>query len=104
MAIRQNVCLSDLGKTQLELPILSDRVTISQLVTLVESIAGMILEQSYKIEAPGGVETSNSDDTLLSEEIERNYRWIEFDYRAETVSRNGSSCVPAADSPTACWA
>ncbi len=48
----------------------SDRlVTINELVTLVEGIAGVKLERKYNLDAPKGVRGRNSDNTLITEEL-----------------------------------
>jgi nucleoside-diphosphate-sugar epimerase len=66
----------------------SEKVTINQLVDIVESIAGVRLCRRYKLDAPKGVNGRNSDNTLirtlmdweprtsLREGMERTYRWI----------------------------
>jgi GDP-D-mannose 3', 5'-epimerase len=66
----------------------SELVTIDELVTLVEQIAGVGLERTYKLAAPQGVRGRNSDNTLiretygwepstpLREGLERTYAWI----------------------------
>jgi nucleoside-diphosphate-sugar epimerase len=63
-------------------------VSINELVTLIEGIAGVELERSYKLDAPLGVRGRNSENTLirkvlgwapgveLSDGIEPTYRWI----------------------------
>jgi GDP-D-mannose 3', 5'-epimerase len=66
----------------------SEMVTINQLVSLVEGIAGVRLERRYKLDAPRGVRGRNSDNTLihsrygwqpatpLQRGLESLYRWI----------------------------
>jgi len=66
----------------------SQLVSINQLVDIVESIAGMKLKRSYKLDAPKGVRGRNSDNTLilkklgwepqvrLEDGMEKTYRWI----------------------------
>ena len=63
-------------------------VTINGLVDIVESIAGVSLERSYKLDAPQGVRGRNSDNTRiekllswspsisLEDGLEKTYRWI----------------------------
>lgn len=63
-------------------------VTINQLVDIVEDIAGVKLERSYKLDAPKGVRGRNSDNTLIKQELgwepstrlydgmEKTYAWI----------------------------
>ncbi len=66
----------------------SERVTINQLVDIVEEIAGLKLVRRYQLEAPQGVNGRNSDntrikallgwrpDTPLREGLEKTYRWV----------------------------
>jgi len=63
-------------------------VSINQLVTEVESIAGITLRRKYDLSAPKGVRGRNSDNTLiykslnwkpkiqLDEGLEKTYKWI----------------------------
>ena len=63
-------------------------VTINELVDIVESIAGVSLERTYKLDAPQGVRGRNSDNTriekllnwspsiALEDGLEQTYRWI----------------------------
>jgi nucleoside-diphosphate-sugar epimerase len=43
----------------------SELISINDLVSMVESIAGVTLERSYKLEAPKGVAGRNSDNTFI---------------------------------------
>ena len=64
-------------------------VTIDQLVSIVEDIAGVKLERKYKLDAPKGVNGRNSDNTKilkllgwepsirLKEGMAKTYEWIE---------------------------
>ena len=66
----------------------SQKVTINQLVDIVEEIAGIKLKRRYKLDAPKGVNGRNSDNTLiqkvfnwepsirLEDGLARTYRWI----------------------------
>ena len=66
----------------------SEGVSINQLVDIVEDIAGIKLNRSYKLDAPKGVNGRNSDNTLikkllnwepntrLRDGMEKTYRWI----------------------------
>jgi nucleoside-diphosphate-sugar epimerase len=66
----------------------SELVTIDQLVSTVEEIAGITLERRYKLDAPQGVRGRNSDNTMikdlygwepttrLRQGLEATYRWI----------------------------
>ena len=67
----------------------SDRmVSINELVSIVEDIAGLKLKRNYNLDAPQGVRGRNSDNTMikqvlgwcpsisLEEGIEKTYKWI----------------------------
>ena len=66
----------------------SEKVTINQLVDIVEEIAGVRLKRRYNLSAPKGVNGRNSDNTLILKMLgwepsvplrvgmERTYRWI----------------------------
>ena len=70
----------------------SELVTINQLVSIVEEIAGIEVERRYKLDAPQGVRGRNSDNTLILEQLgwepsislrdgmERTYNWIREEY------------------------
>jgi hypothetical protein len=45
-------------------------VTISQIVDIVEEIAGVKLKRSYKPDAPKGVRGRNSDNTLIKARLD----------------------------------
>ncbi len=45
----------------------SDLVSINELLSLIEDIAGVSLKRSYKLDAPLGVRGRNSDNTLIKE-------------------------------------
>ena len=47
----------------------SELVTINDLVSIVEQIADITLERSYKLDAPQGVRGRNSDNTLILERL-----------------------------------
>jgi nucleoside-diphosphate-sugar epimerase len=67
----------------------SERVTINQLVDIVEEIAGVKLKRRYNLSAPKGVNGRNSDNTLILEKLNwepsirlrdgmaKTYEWIE---------------------------
>ncbi|HEV3340437.1 MAG TPA: NAD-dependent epimerase/dehydratase family protein [Pirellulales bacterium] len=73
----------------------SELVSINDLVSLVEEIAGVTLRRSYNLNAPKGVNGRNSDntkireylawepDTRLREGLARTYAWIHDEYRAK---------------------
>ena len=66
----------------------SELVTINELVSIVEEIAGVELRREYKLDAPQGVRGRNSDNTRilellgwepsisLREGLEQTYRWV----------------------------
>jgi GDP-D-mannose 3', 5'-epimerase len=66
----------------------SELVTINQLVDVVERIAGVRCERTYRLDAPQGVRGRNSDNTLIREihgwepsislldGLERTYAWV----------------------------
>jgi nucleoside-diphosphate-sugar epimerase len=73
----------------------SELVSINQLVSIAEEIAGIRLNRTYKLDAPRGVAGRNSDNTLMREVhgwepdtrlrdgMEKTYRWIYDEYIAE---------------------
>ena len=66
----------------------SELVSINELVSIVEKIAGVTLKRTYKLDAPKGVRGRNSDNTLIKKllnwepsttlavGLEKNYQWI----------------------------
>ena len=66
----------------------SEMVSINQMVSIVEQIAGVELNRSYVLDAPKGVRGRNSDNTLIREQfdwepsislrtgLEQTYQWI----------------------------
>ncbi|MEG9224987.1 NAD-dependent epimerase/dehydratase family protein [Aeromicrobium sp. Sec7.5] len=74
----------------------SELVTINQMVDILEDIAGIKLERTYKLDAPQGVRGRNSDNTMfhsiygwepsitLRDGLEKTYGWI-HDILAERV-------------------
>jgi len=72
-------------------------VTINELVSIVEEIAGVRLERNYNLDAPQGVRGRNSDNTLINERLgwepaitledglEKTYAWI-YDAMVESAS------------------
>jgi nucleoside-diphosphate-sugar epimerase len=73
----------------------SELVTIDGLVDIVEGIAGVELERSYKLDAPQGVRGRNSDNTMirdtygwepsisLQEGLEKTYAWVSEQVKRE---------------------
>ncbi len=67
-------------------------VTINGLVDIVENIAGITLDRTYKLDAPKGVNGRNSDNTLIQNKLgwapstrlrdgmAKTYAWIEQEY------------------------
>jgi nucleoside-diphosphate-sugar epimerase len=70
-------------------------VTINQLVSILEEIAGIEMKRNYKLDAPKGVNGRNSDNTKIQQTIgwapsiklrdgmERTYAWIYDEYVAK---------------------
>jgi GDP-D-mannose 3',5'-epimerase len=66
----------------------SELVSINQLVTIVEEIAGITLNRAYNLDAPQGVRGRNSDNTLIEQilnwkpteslksGLEKTYSWV----------------------------
>ncbi len=75
----------------------AELVTINQMVDILEDIAGIKLERTYKLDAPQGVRGRNSDNTMfhsiygwepsitLRDGLEKTYGWI-FDNLAPRVT------------------
>ncbi len=71
----------------------SELVTINQLVSIVEDIAGVRVNRHYNLDAPQGVRGRNSDNTLIQEKLgwepevdirsgmEITYHWIQEQYQ-----------------------
>ncbi len=71
----------------------SELIAINDLVSMIEEIAGIKLERSYKLDAPRGVAGRNSDNTMIKEILnwepniplrkgmEETYSWIEQQYQ-----------------------
>ena len=78
----------------------SQLVTINELVSIVEGIAGLKLRRSYNLDAPQGVRGRNSDNTLVKERLgwepeitledglEKTYAWM-HDEMAARGARQG---------------
>ena len=76
----------------------NELVTINELVSIVEDIAGITLERKYLLDAPQGVRGRNSDNTLflkkhgwepstsLRSGLERTYDWILAQVRERAVA------------------
>ena len=85
----------------------SELVSINQLVSIAEEIAGITLNRTYKLDAPRGVAGRNSDNTLmqqvygwepdtrLRDGMERTYRWIYDEY----VAKYGDGPTPIVQVP-----
>jgi GDP-D-mannose 3', 5'-epimerase len=86
----------------------SELVSINQLVSMVEEIAGVKLERSYKLDAPKGVAGRNSDNTFIQEVLgwepstslregmEKTYRWIESQYHDRKAGKRVVTEAPVA--------
>ena len=78
-------------------PVARIRLSINQLVDIVEEIAGIRLKRKYNLSAPKGVNGRNSDNTLIQEVldwqpstslrdgIELTYRWIYDQIKAKAI-------------------
>jgi nucleoside-diphosphate-sugar epimerase len=93
----------------------SELVSINQLVSIAEEIAGVTLKRHYKLDAPKGVAGRNSDntkinhylgwepDTRLRDGMEKTYRWIydEFTakYNAKTAHQSSISTFTKGSHP-----
>lgn len=88
-----------------------ERVSINEMVTIIERIAGITLQRSYLLDAPSGVRGRNSDDTMfkelhnnweptirLAEGLERTYRWIFNQLSVGDIGRSACSVVPTSSS------
>jgi nucleoside-diphosphate-sugar epimerase len=77
----------------------SELVSINELVSKIEDVAGVKLERKYKADAPLGVAGRNSDntfikqaldwepDTSLDEGIKKTYAWIKEQYQDRQAGR-----------------
>jgi nucleoside-diphosphate-sugar epimerase len=85
----------------------SELTTINGLVDIVEQIAGVKLERTYKLDAPKGVNGRNSDNTLIQAQLgwapsvrlrdgmEKTYRWIEGEFRSRQQAVAVSNATPS---------
>jgi nucleoside-diphosphate-sugar epimerase len=87
----------------------SEMVSINQLVTIVEEIAGITCRRTYDLTAPKGVNGRNSDNTMILDEVEwepstslrdgleRTYAWIHDQLTRDSreAVRSGSVRDPA---------
>ena len=81
----------------------SEQVTINQLVSVVEEIAGVTLRRTHDMSAPKGVNGRNSDNTMIKELLgwepstrlrdgmEKTYRWVYDSYAAKYGTPAGRS-------------
>jgi nucleoside-diphosphate-sugar epimerase len=84
----------NLGSTEL--------VTVDELVSLLETIAGIRLRRRYRTDAPKGVRGRNSDNTMIRQRLawepdtrlrnglEATYAWIRDQYRARYGDRSAT--------------
>jgi nucleoside-diphosphate-sugar epimerase len=85
----------------------SELVSINQLVSIAEDIAGIQLKRSYKLDAPKGVRGRNSDNTTIQEHfgwepdtrlrdgMAQTYAWIEQEWLAKYAPARASISAPA---------
>lgn len=85
----------------------SELISVNDLVSMIEEIAGVRLERRYQLDAPRGVAGRNSDNSLikrilgwepsipLREGMEETYRWIEKQY----FDRKTGIPTPAGERP-----
>jgi nucleoside-diphosphate-sugar epimerase len=83
------------------------RVSIEEMVTMIERIAGITVRRTHRLDAPVGVRGRNSDNTMfkelynwepkigLAEGLERTYRWV-FDQ----LSVGGTAHTACSVAPT----
>jgi nucleoside-diphosphate-sugar epimerase len=86
----------------------AELVSINQLVSIVEEIAGVKLERRYKLDAPLGVAGRNSDNTFIKQILdwepstslragmEKTYHWIKSQYYDRKAGKRVVSEVPVA--------
>lgn len=79
----------------------SELVSINQMVSIIEQIAGITVKRNYNLDAPKGVRGRNSDNTLikkiygwepsikLADGLERTYRWIYDQLAARETAKAG---------------
>ena len=77
----------------------SELVSINDLVSIVEEIAGVTLERSYRLDAPNGVAGRNSDNTFINQVLgwepstslrtgmAATYAWIADQYTARKAGK-----------------
>ena len=77
----------------------SELVSINELVSIVEEIAGIKLERRYQLDAPKGVAGRNSDNTFIESVLgweprtplrtgmAATYKWIKREYEAQKAGR-----------------
>ncbi|HTX65841.1 MAG TPA: NAD-dependent epimerase/dehydratase family protein [Opitutaceae bacterium] len=77
----------------------SELITVDELVSLVEEIAGVKLKRKYNLDAPKGVAGRNSDNTMIKRVLHwapsipfrtglrKTYRWIEQQYFARKAGK-----------------
>jgi GDP-D-mannose 3',5'-epimerase len=83
-----------------------ERVTINEMVSIIERIAGITVRRTYRLDAPFGVRGRNSDDTMFKElynweptiglvdGLERTYRWIFDELSADPGGRKLCPVLP----------
>jgi GDP-D-mannose 3', 5'-epimerase len=83
-----------------------ERVTINQMVSIIEQIAGVTVRRTYRFDVPLGVRGRNSDNTMfkelynweptigLADGLERTYRWIFDQLSGGATVRTACSVAP----------
>jgi GDP-D-mannose 3', 5'-epimerase len=83
-----------------------ERVSINQMVSIIEQIAGIAVKRTYRFDVPQGVRGRNSDNTMfkelynweptigLADGLECTYRWIFNQLSAGATGRTACSIVP----------
>lgn len=83
-------------------------VTINQMVTIVEGLAGIKLKRNYMLDAPQGVRGRNSDNTKIRQEIgwaphislqnglEKTYAWI-YDEMSKPLNQRKAAFIEKTD-------
>jgi GDP-D-mannose 3',5'-epimerase len=82
-----------------------ERVSINQIVSIIEQIAGITVQRRYRLDAPLGVRGRNSDNTMfkelynweptisLADGLARTYRWVFDQMSAAAAGRIARSVV-----------
>jgi nucleoside-diphosphate-sugar epimerase len=83
----------------------SELISISNLVSMVEEIAGVKLERHYDLDAPRGVAGRNSDNTFIKQVLgwepdtslrigmEKTYNWIKQQYEDRKAGKTTTAGI-----------